>query len=112
MFMPRVELLADSDFEPAAVPRVDGLNLLGAAGRQKLCLHSRDIPEVLLCLLVQVVTKNGQPLFRYISVRSQRTGIEKALLLMHTELAVILRLEKDIHAMIVWRSLVRKHKLP
>ena len=84
MFMPRVELLADSDFEPAAVPRVDGLNLLGAAGRQKLCLHSRDIPEVLLCLLVQVVTKNGQPLFRYISVRSQRTGIEKALLLMHT----------------------------
>ena len=36
MFMPRVELLADSDFEPAAVPRVDGLNLLGAAGKQKL----------------------------------------------------------------------------
>ena len=41
--MPRVELLADSDFEPAAVPRVDGLNLLGAAGKQKL---EKGVPSV------------------------------------------------------------------
>ena len=55
---PRVELLADNDLYPAALAKVDGLNLVGAAGRLNP-MRGVDLPleifAIFVCLLPERV---------------------------------------------------------
>ena len=56
--MPYVELLADNDLDPAALAKVDGLNLVGAAGRLNP-MRGVDLPleifAIFVCLLPERV---------------------------------------------------------
>ena len=62
----RVELLADNDFEPAALPRVNGLNLVGAAARLKpmkgVAFPVEIFPKFVYPLPVRVAGGSSQPL--------------------------------------------------
>ena len=64
--MPYVELLADNDLDPAALAKVDGLNLVGAAGRLKPMkgfAHPLAIfPKFVCPLPVRVAGENSQPI--------------------------------------------------
>ena len=111
---PRVELLADNDFEPAALPRVDGLNLVSAAARLKpmkgVAFRVEIFPKFVCPPPVRVAGENSQPLSLHISARSQRAPTERNRRPVHTELAVspIIPLEIDIHVFIICRSFHRK----
>ena len=111
---PHVELLADNDLDPAALAKVDGLNLVGAAGRLKpmkgFALPLAILPKFVCPLPVRVAGENSQPLSLHISARSQRAPTERNRRPVHTELAVspIIPLEIDIHVFIICRSFHRK----
>ena len=116
--MPYVELLADNDLDPAALAKVDGLNLVGAAGRLKP-IKGVDLPleifPIFVCPLpVRVAGENSQPLSLHILACSQRAPTDRNRQPVHTELAVspIIPVKIVIHAFIVCRSLHRKTSHP